>query len=90
MVAFTGAGVSASSGIPTFEGKGGLQEQFPIDNYRFPGAVADWMIHRPRETALVLGRFYTRFMTGLSHPGSRSFRKVGATRDTETHHYGQL
>ncbi len=76
MVAFTGAGVSASSGIPTFEGKGGLQEQFPIDIYRFPGAVADWMIHRPRETALVLGRFYTRFMTACPTQAHGAFAKL--------------
>ena len=63
LVAFTGAGISATAGIPTFKGKGGLQEQFPIHSYRFPGAVADWMIHQPRETALILGKFYTRFMT---------------------------
>jgi hypothetical protein len=63
LVAFTGAGLSLAAGIPTFEGKGGLQEQFPIDDYRFPGAVAGRMIHRPRETALILGKFYTRFMT---------------------------
>ena len=63
LVAFTGAGLSTAAGIPAFDGKGGLQEQFPIDNYRFPGAVADWIIYRPRETALVLGTFYTRFMT---------------------------
>ncbi len=76
LVAFTGAGLSATAGIPTFEGKGGLQEQFPIDNYRFPGAVADWMIHRPRETALMLGKFYTRFMTACPTQAHAAFARL--------------
>ena len=63
IVAFTGAGISLVSGIPSFTGPGGLQEEFPIDSYRFPGAVADWMIQRPRQTATILSTFQTRFMT---------------------------
>ncbi len=68
LMAFTGAGLSKAAGIPTFEGKGGLQERFPIHDRRFAGAVADWIPHRPRETAMVLGRFYTGFMTASPTP----------------------
>ncbi len=93
LVAFTGAGLSAAAGIPAFDGKGGLQEQFPIDNYRFPGAVADWIIHRPRETAIVLGTFYTRFMTASpteAHAALAQLEKHGILKHIITGNFDGL
>ena len=93
LVAFTGAGLSAAAGIPAFHGKGGLQEQFPIDNYGFPGSVADWIIHRPRETALILGRFYTQFMTASpteGHVALAQLEKQGVLKHIITGNFDEL
>jgi len=38
IVAFTGAGISAESGIPTFRGAGGLWKQFRLEDLATPGA----------------------------------------------------
>jgi hypothetical protein len=62
VVAFTGAGVSLPSGIPTFRGPGGLEEHFPLFG-PFPGQVTNWMLGRPRDLAQVIGRFQASFMT---------------------------
>jgi NAD-dependent SIR2 family protein deacetylase len=76
IVAFTGAGISAASGIPAFRGEGGLQEQFPINSVQFPGAVADWMIQRPRETAIILGQFYSGFITASPTSAHLAFAQL--------------
>jgi len=62
VVAFTGAGVSLPSGIPTFRGPGGLEEHFPLFG-PFPGQVTDWLVGRPRDLAQVIGRFQASFIT---------------------------
>ena len=93
LVAFTGAGISATSGIPAFEGKGGLQEEFPIDSYRFPGAVADWMVDQPRETAVILGTFYTRFMTAAptrAHVAFAALERCGLLKQIITGNFDML
>ena len=93
LIAFTGAGLSIAAGIPTFEGKGGLQEQFPIDDYRLPGAVADRMIRQPRETALILGKFYTRFMTACptrAHAALAKLEKSGILKHIITGNFDKL
>lgn len=40
VVAFTGAGISAESGIPTFRGSGGLWKQFRVEELATPEAFA--------------------------------------------------
>ena len=62
LVAFTGAGISLSSGIPTFVGAGGLSDQFPLVE-AFPGEVATWMIEHPNELTKILGEFHAGFIT---------------------------
>jgi NAD-dependent deacetylase len=58
VVAFTGAGVSAESGVPTFRGAGGLWEGRPIEQVATPqGFAADpllvWQFYEQRRCNLV-------------------------------------
>ena len=67
LVAFTGAGISLSSGIPTFAGRGGLADHFPLVE-PFPGEVAKWMIDCPFKLAETLGAFQAGFITAQPNP----------------------
>ena len=58
IVFFTGAGVSAESGIPTFRGKGGLWEKFKVEElatpegfFRNPAKVWEWYDMRRKAVA---------------------------------------
>ncbi len=77
-MAFTGAGVSAESGVPTFRGAGGLWEGHPIEDVATPqGFAADphkvWRFYeerrcnlarcRPNPAHEVLARWQERFPT---------------------------
>src|SRR5512136_2869927 len=76
VVAFTGAGVSAESGVPTFRGAGGLWEGHPVEELASPqGFNADpvkvWRFYeerrhnlarvRPNPAHRVLARWHDRF-----------------------------
>jgi NAD-dependent deacetylase len=76
VVAFTGAGVSAESGVPTFRGAGGLWEGHPVEELASPhGFYADpvkvWRFYeerrrnlahvRPNPAHHVLARWQDRF-----------------------------
>ncbi|HLE60695.1 MAG TPA: Sir2 family NAD-dependent protein deacetylase, partial [Thermoanaerobaculaceae bacterium] len=57
VVAFTGAGVSAESGVPTFRGAGGLWEGHPVEELASPhGFYADpvkvWRFYEERRRNL--------------------------------------
>lgn len=46
-IAFTGAGVSAESGIPTFRDKGGLWEKYPVELFGTPQGILHVLITNP-------------------------------------------
>ena len=41
VVVFTGAGISAESGIPTFRDEGGLWDRFPAEEYATPQGLLE-------------------------------------------------
>ncbi len=47
VIAFTGAGVSAESGIPTFRDKGGLWERFPVEIFGTPRGLISVLFSDP-------------------------------------------
>ncbi len=80
VVAFTGAGVSAESGVPTFRGAGGLWEGHPVEQVATPEAFAAdplmvWRFYeqrrinlatkRPNPAHHVLARWQDRFPSFL-------------------------
>lgn len=49
LVVFTGAGVSAESGIPTFRGQGGIWEKYDPESFgNLPGLAGVWLTHPQR------------------------------------------
>lgn len=58
VVAFTGAGVSAESGVPTFRGAGGLWEGHPVEQVATPEAFA--------ADPLMVWRFYDQRRVNLA------------------------
>jgi len=49
VVAFTGAGISEESGIPTFRGKGGLWDSYPPERFaHIPGLIAEFLLSPAR------------------------------------------
>ena len=86
VVALTGAGISAGSGIPTFRGAQGLERHFPLHE-PFPGAVAEFMIERPRELARILARFQAAFIQAEpndAHGALADLEKTGRVRQVIT------
>jgi NAD-dependent deacetylase len=51
VVVFTGAGVSAESGIPTFRDDEGFWQRFPVEEFATWKGLVDTALHRPRRLA---------------------------------------
>ncbi len=54
VVVFTGAGISAESGIPTFRDGGGLWDQFPVEEFGQWAGLWQTALRRPEELARYL------------------------------------
>lgn len=67
-LAFTGAGVSAESGIPTFRGEGGLWEAYPPSRFgHLPGLAFEWLI-QPKKVARFLVEVLEAFFQAEPNP----------------------
>lgn len=75
---YSGAGVSLSSGIPTFTGVGSLNENFELIA-PFPGRLVDFMIKKPQDLALILGGFQLKFITAQPSPVHKVLSKLEKT-----------
>lgn len=62
--AYTGAGISRASGIPTFFGEGSLDETLQLIE-PFPGEIAAWMIADPERLARLLLDFHERLIGAM-------------------------
>jgi NAD-dependent deacetylase len=60
LVVFTGAGVSAESGIDTFRHEGGLWERYPPEEFATPMGLVKLMVQDPARVA--------RFLSDVLHP----------------------
>lgn len=54
VVAFTGAGMSQESGIPTFRDDSGLWREFPPERFARPGGLVEMALRNPTEVARFL------------------------------------
>lgn len=68
VVAFTGAGISAESGIPTYRGEGGLWDRYPPSRFgTLPGLAAEFLIH-PQKVARFFIEILDAFLDARPNP----------------------
>lgn len=71
-VAFTGAGVSAASGIPTFRDPGGLWDRFPVEEYGTAAAFC----RDPEKTWELFGALGRQLQAAEPNPGHRTLAEL--------------
>jgi len=77
-VAFTGAGISAESGIPTFRGEGGLWDRYPPSRFgTLPGLVAEFLIH-PQEVVRFFIEILDTFLDACPNPAHDALARLEA------------
>lgn len=91
-VAYTGAGISQASGIPTFSGSDSLNDKFRLSE-SFPGEVYELMIKRPSLITRYIGDFQKSFITSnpsLSHIILADFIRKDIIKYIITRNYDSL
>lgn len=72
VVVFTGAGISAESGIPTFRDAGGLWELFPPDQFATPGGLAEVAVESPGRLAEFIVAVFEPLLAARPNPGHKA------------------
>lgn len=72
IVAFTGAGISQESGIPTFRDGSGLWREFPPERFARPGSLVQLAVTDPTEVARFLLAVLEPVARAAPNPGHRA------------------
>jgi NAD-dependent deacetylase len=76
VVAFTGAGISAESGIPTFRGQGGIWEKYSPAIYGNPPGLALTFLLRPKKLLSFVTEVYETFLNAQPNPAHRALGRL--------------
>jgi NAD-dependent deacetylase len=68
LVAFSGAGISAESGVPTFRGKDGLWERYPPQNYATTEGLKSAFKKQPQSIVDFISDFYSLLLKAQPNP----------------------
>jgi len=93
IVAFTGAGISAESGIPTFRDPGGLWDQFDPDEVGTTGGLIQTALSKPdliRKFLLQLVEVFSKAQPNLGHFGLKSLEDMGCLKTVITQNIDAL
>lgn len=71
-VAFTGAGVSAESGIPTFRGEGGIWKEVPPEEFGTPWGIAHLIRTAPERLFKMLRRIGEILLSAEPNPAHKT------------------
>jgi NAD-dependent deacetylase len=76
VVVFTGAGVSAESGIPTFRDDEGFWQHFPVEEFATWKGLVDTALHRPRRLAEFLHAVIQPIAVARPNAGHRAIAQL--------------
>lgn len=93
IIAFTGAGISAESGIPTFRDPGGLWDQFDPDEVGTTHGLINTALAKPqliRRFMLQLVEVFDKSQPNLGHFGLASLEEMGLLKTVITQNIDAL
>jgi len=93
IVAFTGAGISAESGIPTFRDPGGLWDQFDPDEVGTAGGLVNTALSKPeliRKFMAQLVEVFDKSQPNMGHYGLHSLEQMGYLKTVITQNIDAL
>jgi len=93
VVAFTGAGISAESGIPTFRDPGGLWDQFDPDEVGTTGGLLTTAVRKPdliRRFLLQSVEIFERAKVNPGHQGLKQLEELGFLKTVITQNIDNL
>lgn len=81
VLVFTGAGVSAESGVPTFRDEGGLWERFPPERFASWAGLLDVATEEPRKLAEFLIEFIEPIVKAEPNAAHRAIARLEQFKD---------